>query len=173
MDCIAVMPVPIMRPASVYVPPSRVVSPVPRTCPCVPSGTPEPIVDKRSIDVHRLDDIVRAIDVLIAYYLYRDLVALIFLHIYGSYILVDIFRQNRLQHDETLVTFARFYYAQIIHLTVAVQIEITERAVGVVEHRLELFQILSLRKQLSYHLQIESFRDVRTVGRYRDGFVCP
>ena len=89
---------------------------------------------------------------------------LVFLHIYGGYVLEDILRQNRLQNDQTLVTLAGLYDTKIIHLPVAVQIQVTERAVWVVEHRLELLQVLSLCEQFSYNLQIESFRDVGTLS---------
>lgn len=89
---------------------------------------------------------------------------LIFLYVYRGYVLEDIFRQNRLQYDQTLITFTGLYDTKIIHLPVAVQIQVTERAVRVVEHRLELFQVLSLCEQFSYNLQIESFRDVGTLS---------
>ena len=174
MPRVAVMPVPVIRPAAMHVPPTRIISPIPRTMPCVPTRTPEPVVDNRSIDVYRFDDVVRTIYILIAYHLHTDFVGrFVFLHIYGGYVLEDIFRQNRLQHDQTLVTFTGLDNTKIVHLSVAVQIQVTERAIRVVEHRLELFQVLSLCEQFSYNLQIESFRDVRTVGRYRDGFLCP
>ena len=69
-----------------------------------------------------------------------------------------------MQNDQTLVAFANLHNAQVIYFPVPVQVQVTECAVRVVEHRLELFQVPSLCKQLSYNLQIESFRDVRTVG---------
>ncbi len=153
-----------MCPAAVYIPPARIIIPIPGRSPRVPVRAPEPVVYNRSIDIYRLDDIVGTIDVFIAHYLYSHLVFLVFLHVYRGHILVDILRQNSLKNYQTFVAFAGLYYAQVINLSVAVQIQITERAVWVVEHRLELFKVLSLRKQLSYHLQIESFRDVRTVG---------
>ena len=173
MERIAMMPVPVMCPAAVYVPPTRVITPVRRTLPCVPVRTPEPVVNNRSIDIYRFDNVVRSVYVLIADYLNGNIVRLIFLHINGCNILINILCEDGLQNDESLVAFARLYHAQVIHLTVSVEVQITERTVGVVEHRLELFQVLSLCKQLSYNLQIESFRDVRTVGRNRDCFVCP
>jgi hypothetical protein len=131
--------------------------------PCVPCVRPEPIVDDRTIDVNRLYHVVRTIDILVANYLNGNLVLLVFLHIYGGYVLEDILRQHRLQNDQTLVTLAGLYDTKIIDLPVAVQIQVTERAVRVVEHRLELLQVLSLCEQFSYNLQIESFRDVGTL----------
>ena len=170
---VAVMPVPVMCPAAVNIPPARVIAPIPRTLPCVPVRTPEPVVDNRPVHIYRFDDVVDAVHVLIAYHLYRHIVRFVFLHIDGSNVLINILCEDSLQYDEPLVALARFHYAQVVHLTVTVEVEVTERAVWVVQHRLELFQVLSLCKQLSYNLQIESFRDVRTVGRYRDRFVCP
>ena len=161
---VATMPIPVMCPASVCVPPSRPIAPVPRRMPCIPCVRPEPIVDDRTIDVNRLYHVVRTIDILVANYLNGNLVLLIFLHIYGGYILEDILRQNRLQNDQTLVTLAGLYDTKIIDLPIAVQIQVTERAVRVVEHRLELLQVLSLCEQFSYNLQIESFRDVGTLS---------
>ena len=132
--------------------------------PCVPCVRPEPIVDDRTIDVNRLYHVVRTIDILVANYLNGNLVLLVFLHVYGGYVLEDILRQNRLQNDQTLVTLTGLYDTKVIDLPVAVQIQVTERAVRVVEHRLELLQVLSLCEQFSYNLQIESFRDVGTLS---------
>jgi len=173
MPCIAMIPIPITCPAVMYVPPTRVISPIPRTCPCIPCVAPEPIVYIGSIYIHRLDDVSRAIYIFIAYYLYRYIVGLVFLYIYRGYVLIDIFGQDSLQNNQALVTLSRLYNAQVIHLSVAIQIQITKCAVRIVEHRLELFQVLSLRKQLSYNLQIKPFRDVRTVGRYSYCLICP
>jgi hypothetical protein len=174
MPCIAVMPIPVVCPAAMYIPPTRIISPIPRTVPCYPSCTPEPIVYNGSVYIYRFDDIVRTIYVLIAYYLHFYLVLrFVFLYIYRGYVLIDIFRQDSLQYYQAFVTFTRLNNTQVIYLAVSVEIEVTERAVRVVEHRLELFQVLSLCEQFSYNLQIESFRDVRTVGRNRHCLICP
>ena len=112
MESVAVMPVPVMCPAAVYVPPTRVITPVPRTMPCVPCVAPEPIVDNGSIDIYRFDDVVRTIDVLIAYHLNADLVGrFIFLYIDRCNILIDIFGKDSLQNDESFVSFAGLYDA--------------------------------------------------------------
>ena len=112
MESVAVMPVPVMCPAAVYVPPTRVITPVPRTMPSVPCVAPEPIVDNGSIYIYRFDDVVRTIDVLIAYYLNADLVGrFIFLYIDRCNILIDIFGKDSLQNDESFVSFAGLYDA--------------------------------------------------------------
>lgn len=161
---VATTPVPIACPAVMMVPPTRVISPIVRTAPCVPTGAPEPIVYYRTIDVNGLDDVVGAIYILVAYYLNGNLVLLVFLYIDGRYILIDVFREDSLQHDEPLVAFAGLYDTQVIHFAVSVEIEVTERAVGVVEQVLELLQVLCLSEQFRYHLQIQTFGYIRTVG---------
>jgi hypothetical protein len=164
MPCVAVVPVPVVCPTCVSVPPSRPVAPVPGTVPCIPCVAPEPVIYDRTVNIYRFDDVFRTVNVFIANYLNAYLVLLVFLHVDRRYVLIDIFRQNGLQNDQSLVAFACLYYAQIIHLTVSVQVEVAECAVRVVEHRLELFQVLSLCKKLSYNLQVQALGDVRTVG---------
>ena len=114
--------------------------------PSVPSVTPEPIVYYRTVNIYRFYDIVYAVNVLITYYLYGDLILLVLLNVYRGYILVDILRQYRLENDESFASFAGLYNAQVVYLPIAVEIEITECTVGIVEHRLELLQVLSLCK---------------------------
>ena len=157
MVSIAAMPVPVMCPTTVSVPPSGVIPPVPGRMPSEPHIAPEPVIDHRTIHIYRLYDIVRAIDVLVAHYLNAHIVRLVFLYIYGGYVLIDILRKDSLQYDQALVAFTGLYDPQVIHFTVSVEIQVAERAVRVVKHRLELFQVLSLRKKLSYHLQVQSF----------------
>lgn len=173
MVSIAVMPVSIVCPTNVSEPPTRVETPVPRTIPRVPCIRPEPIVYYRSVNIYRFDDVVRTINILVPYNLNGNIVRFIFLNIYRGYILVDILRQDCLQNDQTLVAFTGLYNPQIIYLSVPVEIEVTEHTVGIIQHCLELFQVLSLCKKLSYNLQIESFRDVRTVGGNGYRFFCP
>ncbi len=67
--------------------------------PSEPCVTPEPIVDERTIYIHRFDNIVYTIYVLIADNLYGYIVALVFLDIYGGYILVYILCEDSLQND--------------------------------------------------------------------------
>ena len=82
MPRVAVTPVPVMCPTVVGVPPTRPVTPVPRTMPRKPKIAPEPVVYYRSIDIYRLNDIVLAIYVLVNYYLNGYFVVFIFLHVY-------------------------------------------------------------------------------------------
>ena len=91
MPCVAASPVPIVCPAVVYVPPVRIVAPIPGRGPCVPAGAPEPIVDNGTIDIYGLDDVVRSVNVLVTYYLNGHIIAFVFLYVDRRYVLVDIF----------------------------------------------------------------------------------
>ena len=173
MPCVTVIPIPVSRPAMMNVPPTRPISPIPRTMPCVPCRTPEPIVYQRTVNINRFDDVIDAIYVFIADHLYGHVVTLVFLHVYRGYVLVYILCEDCLQNDQTLVAFSCLYYAQVIYFTVSIQVEVAERAIRVVEHRLELLKVLSLCKKLSYNLQVQTFGDVGTVGRNRYCLVCP
>lgn len=144
---IAMMPVPVMCPTAVNVPPSRVIPPVPGAVPCYPCRAPKPVVDNRSVYIYRLDDIARTVYVLVSDDLHFHIVLrFVFLYVYRGHILVDILCQDRLQYNQSSASFTSLYHAQIVHLTVAVQIQVTERTVRVVQHRLKLFQVLRLSK---------------------------
>jgi hypothetical protein len=119
---VATMPVPVMCPASVCVPPTRPVTPIPRRMPCVPCVGPEPIIDDWTIDIYRLNYVVRTVDILVADNLYGYFVLRIFLNIYRGYVLENILRQHCLQYDQTLVALTGLYDTKVIHLPVAVQV---------------------------------------------------
>ena len=156
MESVAMCPISVASPAAMYVPPAGIISPIPRRVPCVPSGTPKPIIDDRTIHIHRLDNIVGSVDILIADNLNGHIVRLVFLHIDGGNILVDILGKDSLQDNQTFAPLTGFYYAEVIHLSVSIEVEVAESAVRIVEHHLELLQVFSFRKKLSYHLQIQS-----------------
>lgn len=96
MEGIAVTPIPVVCPATMGVPPSGVISPIPRAAPSVPSVAPEPVVYERSVNENRLYHVVGAIDILIAYDLHFHFVLRIFLHVDGGYILEYILREDGL-----------------------------------------------------------------------------
>lgn len=107
------------------------------------------------VDIHGLDDIVGAVDILVTDNLDGNFVRLILLNIYRSHILVDIFRQDSLQHNEAFLAFADFHYADIVNITVAVQVKVAKRRVGVVEQRLKLLKVFGLCKKFRYYLQVK------------------
>lgn len=173
MVCVAVMPVHIPCYAVVMIPPAGVIAPIPRRTPCVPCGRPKPIVDNRTVDIYGFDDIVGTIYILIADDLNRNLVVGIFLYVYRGDILVDIFCQDSLQDDHTLRAFAYLYYADIIYVSVAIEVEVVVELTRVVELGLKFLQVLGLCEQVGYYLQVQGLRYIRTVGRNGDRLVGP
>jgi hypothetical protein len=87
---IAVVPIDERIHAIVWMPPSRPIAPIIRRMPADPCRSPEPIVDQWSIDIDWFDDVVCAIDILVANYLYGNLVVVVFLYKDRRNILVDI-----------------------------------------------------------------------------------
>lgn len=146
---IAVVPIVIIRPDAMCIPPRGVVAPIPRRGVSVPIRTPEPVVDDGLVDIHGLDDIVGAVDILVTDDLNGYLVRLILLNIYRCHILVDVFRQDSLQHDEAFLAFSHFHHADIVNLAIADQVEVAERRVGVVEQGLKLLQVFWLVQKVS------------------------
>ena len=173
VESIAVVPIVVICPDRVRIPPSGIVAPVPRRCVGIPIRSPKPIVNDRLIDIYRLDDIVGAVDIFIADNLHGDFVRLVFLHIDGGNILVDVLGKDGLEDDKAFLALAYLHHADVVYLAVAVEVKIAESGVGVVEHILKLLQVLRLCEEFRHHFEVQSFGDVSTVGRNCNRFVCP
>lgn len=155
---IAPVPIDIRRNAIVGVPPMRPIIPIPRRIPAHPIRTPKPIVDIRPIDIHGFDDIVGAIDILVADDLHGNTLTLrVFLYKDRCHVLIHIPGENRLDDHQVPITVSRLDDTQIIHLTVAVEVEIGESRVGVVEHIFKLLQVFGLPEEGCHGLQIKVF----------------
>lgn len=153
---IAVVPIYIRCNAVVGVPPTGPVVPVVRRVPAYPVGTPEPIVDVGAIDIDGLDDVVGAIDVLVADDLHCNALCLwVFLHIDRGYVLIDVLCQHGLDDNEVAAAVGSLDDTEVVHLSVAVEVEVGEGRVGVVEHLFELFEVFGLPEQRSHRLQVE------------------
>lgn len=134
----------------------RVISPVPRRVPSYVERVPKPIVDVRTVDIYRLDHVVRTIYIFVTYHLRGDLpCSLVFLHIYRRNVLEYIFRQHGLDDNEVFVVGGSLYYAKVIHHSVTVQVKIGESGVGVVEECLKFLNVLDCSEQCSHRFQIE------------------
>ena len=155
-------------------PPIRIIIPVPRRSPTNPIWIPEPVVDIRTVDVYGFDDIVRAVDILVAYDLCSHFASsVVFLDIDRRNILEDILREYGLDDNEVFVVGSRFDYAQVIHHSVTVEVKIGESGVGVIEECFELLDVLDCSEQCSHRFQIERLAYVLRVGGNGDCFVRP
>jgi hypothetical protein len=74
--------------------------------------------------------------------------------------LVNIFCQYGLYHYQVTIAVSGFYHAQVIHFAIAIEVEVRECRIGVIEHLLELLQVFSLSEQGSHSLEVEVLRDV-------------
>ena len=102
-----------------------VVSPVVWRVPVVPVWIPEPAVYYRTVDVNWFYDVVTSVDVLVAYYLYRDVFGFnVFFYIYRCYVLVDVGCENCLYHDVVIAVFYRFNAPEVVNFSVAVEVEV-------------------------------------------------
>ena len=164
MEIVAVMPIVVVCPAVERMPPSWPEIPVERRMPANPSRSPEPIVDNRTIDIYRLNHIVSAIDILVTNHLNRHILFLVFFDIDGSHILVDVFCQHGLQHDQVAVAISGLDDAQVIDVTIAIEVEVGDVRRFVVEFLFKLLQVFCFAKQSGYRAQVEIGRDVAVGG---------
>ena len=171
---IAVVPVTIHRPAMPVVPPMGIEIPVVRRSPARPVRIPEPVVDVRTVDVHRLDNVVRAIDIFVTYHLCGDLpCSFIFLDVDGCNVLEDILCQHSLYNDQVFVVGGCFHYSEVVDYTVTVKIKIGESRVRVIEKCFELLNVLHCSEERSHRFQVERLAYIFAVGRDGYRLVCP
>lgn len=123
---IAVIPIQERIYAIVWTPPTWPIPPVVRGVPAYPRWTPEPIINQWSVDIHWFDDIVGTIDILVAYHLYGDLVISILLDEDRGHILIDILSQYGLDDHEVAVVIGSLDDAQIVHFSIAIEVEVGE-----------------------------------------------
>lgn len=153
---IAPVPIQIRRNAIVRMPPMRPIIPIPRRIPAHPIRTPKPIIDIRPIDIYGFDDIIGAVDILIADDLHGNALCLrVFLHKDRRHVLIHILGENGLDDHQVAITVRRLDDTQIIHLPVAVEVEIGESRVRIVEHILKLLQVFGLPEEGRHSLQIK------------------
>jgi len=144
VEVMAVVPIcPIMN-GMPRVPPTRPITPVPRRTPAHPIRSPEPIIDNGSIDIHGLNDIILAIYILVTDNLYGYVIGFVFFHVDGRNVLIDVFGEHGLQHYQMFVAVGCFNDANIIDVTVAVEIQIDKSGIRIVEPLFEILQVFGL-----------------------------
>ena len=127
-----------------------VVVPVIGRCPYLVVRAPLRI-DSRTAHKDRLDDIVRAVDVRIA----DNLGIVTVLNHDGGDILTGIQRVHVLYDYQVCAVVYLLYHPQVVHISVAVQVQVAYLAGIVVEEPFELFQCARLCKGDGYCLKVE------------------
>jgi len=74
--------------------------------------------------------------------------------------LVNIFCQYGLYHYQVTIAVGGLYHAQVIHFAIAIEVEVRECRIRVIEQLLELLQVFGLSEQGSHSLEVEVLRDV-------------
>lgn len=69
--------------------------------------------------------------------------------------MVYIFCQNGLYDDEVSVVVGSLYDAQVIDISIAIEVEVGESRIGIIEHLLEFLKIFRLTKKRCYCFQIK------------------
>ena len=90
---------------------------------------PEDIEYQRSAHEYGLDDVVTSVDIWVAddlYVVYGSCLRCGFLSDYGCHVLIDVLRQHGLQHHEVYSVFFGFHDTQIVNITIAVEVEVTD-----------------------------------------------
>ena len=91
MIAVDMVPIVVPQPAAVRVIPTRPVTPIPRRVPASPIRSPEPVINDRGVDIHRLYNVVGSIDVFISYHLRSHLLCgRVLLHVDRRYVLKNI-----------------------------------------------------------------------------------
>ena len=121
------------------------------------------VPDRRTLYPYRTNDIARTVDIRITDDLYVQLRCTRLSH-ERSYVLEDAGCEACL--DQVVVAIALYYLhdAQIIHITVAVEVEVVDHIARRVEQLLELTYTTRLCEQRSHSLQVEIIRDIRREG---------
>ncbi len=102
-----------------------------------------------------MNDIFRSIYIRVTYYLYvcaRDS------RHFGnqcSHILIDISRQDSLNKEHVRITLHRFQYAQVIYITIAVQVQVAQHIRRVIQQVLKFLHRIRLRKSSADGLQVQ------------------
>ncbi len=112
------------------------------------------IVDSRTTDEHRLNDISGTIQIRLTY----DLAircGILRLHHYCCYVLEHISSQHSLDDKHMVVTANHLHHPQIINITVAVEVEVRDHITRRVEYHLKLLHRLRLSESSTYSLKVE------------------
>lgn len=67
----------------------------------------------------------------------------------------------------------RLDHAQIIHVAIAIEVEVGESRIGVIEHLLKLLKVLGLTEKRGNRLEVEVLRNVGRSSGHGDRLIRP
>lgn len=142
----------------------REVVPVPRRHPDYVSASSEDLEDGRSGVECGPDDIARAVDVRSTYDLEVVIVCALGLGDQSCDVLEDVICKHCLDQEEVVVSVDGLQHAEIVDVTVAVEVEVGHGILTVVEHRLEFLDGACLCEEGGDSLEVELERYVFVLG---------
>ncbi len=120
------------------------------------------VEDIRRCHIRRLNDIFGSVYIRVTYYLYVRARNRRNFGNKGSNILIDISRQDCLDKEHVCITLHRFQYAQVIYITITVQVQVTQHIRRVIQQVLKVLHRIRLCKSSADGLQIQIEGDVLT-----------
>jgi len=172
VEGIYVMPIVVNHPAVVGIPVGRVVTPVIGRVPNSPTRSPEPVVDYRTGDIYRFNNIISAINILISNHLNGNLLCCrVALNKNGCHILVYVFCQYSLQNNQMPVLLIAFNNTQVVNSAITVEVEVRDTLLRIVQSLLKFFQVFCLAEDGSNGFQVEVGRDICICRCYCDCLV--
>ncbi len=121
-------------------------------------------IDSRSLDEDRLYDVVGTVDIGRANDLYIGS-SVVHLHNEGCHVLIDILRQNSLEHEHVIVSIDSLHHTDVVDPTVAIEVEVRDHVAGRIKDTLELSNRVRLCESRSYGMQIEVETEIARHGR--------
>lgn len=138
----------------------REVAPVPRGAPRMVDVDPDVFKDRRSGVEFGPYDKVGAVDIGGAYHFEVVVVCAVDFGDEGGDILEDVVSKDSLDQEEMIVSVDGLQYAEIVDITVTVEVEVGHGILTVVEHGLELFHCACLCEESRDGLKVKLERDV-------------
>ena len=147
----------------------RPVAIVIRRSPRVIRRSAEDVPHWRTLDEDRSNHIVVTIQIRVSDDFHEEFVSLPFGN-QRSHVLEDRWREASLNKESVTVTLTYLYHAQIVHPSVAVEVEVINHVTAGVENALELLHAVGLRESRCHRLEIQIERPV--VVERGDGDGC-
>lgn len=140
-----------------------IVAPVPRRAPWLVIWSCKVCKDRRGDNIHRLYDVFWTVDVIGTDYLHIIRICAAYLGHQGCNILIYVWRKYCLDHKHVSPAVNGLHHAQIIHITVAVEVQVGQHVLRIVDKILKILYVCRLGKGCADGLQIQIQRSVVAV----------
>ena len=143
VDVVAVAVNRVGRPSVVI---SRIVSPIPHRPIRTITHNPKMVVNDRTRYIYRLVNIIVTVHVDVTNHLHLYDVVVVAFDFNRGYILENISFKYGLHDDDVCISFDRFNHPKIIHLAVAIEVEVRDLGFRIVEPALKILEVFGFAK---------------------------